>query len=108
LKAPSPAFSFGLRLKDLCSAVEIGTTHTSKECTLIASEEITSAGGSLSRANKHTSPRLGYHPEGRAARFSAISLSPRDGWRRLHRRGVPLDRQASGGRNRQLPYAATP
>src|SRR5260370_29141264 len=108
LSPPSPAFSFGLKLKDLCSAVEIGTTHTSKECTLIASEEPTSAGRSLSRANRQTSPRFGYHPDGRAARFSAISLSPRNGWWRLHRRGVPFYRQVSRGRNQPLPYATPP
>src|SRR5260370_7027533 len=89
LSPPSPAFSFGLKLKDLCSAVEIGTTHTSKECTLIASEETTSAGRSLSRANRQTSPRFGYHPDGRPARFTPTSLSPTHGSWPLHSPSVP-------------------
>jgi hypothetical protein len=57
--------------------LEMGTTHTSSENLFSASVDRTTAGRSLSKSKRHTSPRRGYHPEGFVPLFHAILVQSR-------------------------------
>src|SRR5271157_1101213 len=105
---PSPAFTLGRSEKALCSAVETGRTQTSSECALRLSLETITAGRSLSRSIRQTSPRRGYQPDGLLARFHALIPAPRTGRRLVGRPGAPHARRARRRRSAPPPQTGRP